>query len=89
MWTAANAERRRGIACLTVLTWLLGWSGPLYGQTLEIVDDQGMVLTGVQEVNVGEHVRLQVRAQPAGTTFTNPQWIVTGPPHQGVGHQGL
>ena len=56
----------------------MGFSAPLSGQTLEIVGDQGTVLTGVQEDNVGEHVRLQVRAQPTGTTFTNPQWIITG-----------
>lgn len=47
-------------------------------QTVEITNDQSVPITGVQTVNVGEHVRLRVRAVPAGTTFTNPVWVITG-----------
>jgi Common central domain of tyrosinase len=46
-------------------------------QVLELTNDQGTVLSGVQQVNVGEHVRLAVQSNPPAT-LTNVQWIVTG-----------
>jgi tyrosinase-like protein len=51
---------------------------PVTAQTVEITNDQSVPITGVQTVNVGEHVRLRVRAVPTGTTFTNPVWVITG-----------
>jgi Common central domain of tyrosinase len=51
---------------------------PANGQSLEIVTDRDQVLVGTQTVNVGEHIRLRVRTNPASISFSNPQWIVTG-----------
>lgn len=48
-------------------------------QTLQVTNDAGVAITTTQTVNVGEHVRLQLRVTPAAS-FTNPQWIVTGSP---------
>jgi len=53
-------------------------SSVLPAQTLQITNDRGIVLTGVQTVNVGEHVRLAMRASVAGTTVTNGVWSITG-----------
>lgn len=50
----------------------------LSGQTLEITNDQGVALSKTQVVNVGEHVRVSVRAQPPGTAITNIAWSVEG-----------
>ena len=48
------------------------------GTSVEILNDQDVALSETQVVNVGEHVRVKLRVQPSGTTFTNPQWLVTG-----------
>lgn len=57
---------------------LLALSPPAVSQTVEIVNDNGVVVSGLQTVNVGEHVRLGVRVSPAGTVFSSPSWIVQG-----------
>lgn len=50
----------------------------VHSQTVVITNDQDVALTGIQVVNVGEHVRANLRVEPLGTSFSNPQWAVTG-----------
>lgn len=69
---------RLGISSVAIACLVLCGAGGAWAQSLEIVNDKDVPVSGIQEVNVGEHVRLRVRAQPLGTTFTNPSWIVTG-----------
>ena len=63
--------RRLAVLCFGIATTGVG-------QTLEITTDNDTPITTTQIVNVGEHVRLKMRALPTGTTLTSPQWIVTG-----------